>query len=309
MIDSADSHSSNCGSWAKVKDLFAPDLYFSDTVFAAPPYECFDTGHPLTLADDIRYKEQLCDYLRKQIGLFGSEEGREWGVPHADYFEGLMSHRTRFQRASDTDIVIPLFELVFGDAIPLYAHQSDRPTPDNPAYILHHILYAEMPVYYFGNHRYWTDPAGDFKPPPGSEPRLVFARGGKFSLVDQFIKNTYEVLSPLNRVTALLPMTDHRFLTANRKVESTRFGSVVKITVNYGEQDYIAPHAVLPQYGFLVESPQFTAFYARKYRIVSYPAPALFAIDSTGAKTRFYCPLGDRRLEWNGRVIEAGGER
>jgi len=114
----------------QVKELFTPTLYFSDTIFAAGLYECFDPNHPTTPADNLRYKQQLCDYLRGQFGLFGSEEGREWGVAHADYFEGLMSHRTHFQRPSDMDLIIPLFELVYGDAIPIYAHQSDRPRPD-----------------------------------------------------------------------------------------------------------------------------------------------------------------------------------
>jgi hypothetical protein len=213
----------------RVKELFSPTLYFSDTVFAAGLYDCFDRNHPATPADDLRYKQQLCDYLRGEFGLFGSEEGREWGVAHADYFEGLMSHRTRFQRPNDPDVVIPLFELVYGDAIPIYAHQSDRPRPDNPGYILDHLLYAEMPVYHFGNHRYWTRPDGDFKPSSGATNRLVFAHKAGLGLTDGFIKNTYEVLSPLHRLTALMPMTDHRFLTADRTAESTRFGKEVEI--------------------------------------------------------------------------------
>ena len=43
-------------------------------------------------------------------------------------------------------------------------------------------------MYYFGNHRYWTEPAGDFKPPAGSEPRLLFAHKSGLGLVDGFIK-------------------------------------------------------------------------------------------------------------------------
>ena len=174
-------------------------------------------------------KQQLCDYLRGQFGLFGSEEGREWGVAHADYFEGLMSHRTHFQQPNDTDIIIPLFELVYGDAIAIYAHQSDRPRPDNPDYILDHILYAEMPVYNFGNHRYWTRPTG-FQAAGGRRSPVSVRAQSRNGLTDGFIKNTYEVLSPLNRLTALMPMTDHRFLSANRKAESTRFGKDVDIT-------------------------------------------------------------------------------
>ena len=244
-----------------VRQKFAPDVYFVDTVFAANPQECFDPQHPLTRADDLRYKQQFCDYFRKQIGLFGSEEGGEWGVPHADYFEGLLSHKTGYNSRNDpqwesADIIVPLFELVYGDCIPIYTHQSDRPRPDNPAYILDHILYAEMPVYLFGTHRYWTDPSQDFQPPPGSEPRLVFARGGEFDLYDQFIKNTYEVLSPLNRLTALMPMTDHKFLTPDRKVEQTRFGRDVEITVNFGEQSFSTLHADLPAVGLPDRKPQ-----------------------------------------------------
>jgi hypothetical protein len=130
-----------------VKEYFNPDVYFADTVFAVPLYECFDPKHPLTLADDIRYKQQLSDYLRKQVGLFGSEDGLEWGVTRTDYFEGMLSHRTGWNRGgmADGDISVPMFEIVYGDAIPMYTHQSDRARIDDPAHILIHILYSEMP--------------------------------------------------------------------------------------------------------------------------------------------------------------------
>ncbi|MEK7405681.1 MAG: DUF5696 domain-containing protein [Acidobacteriota bacterium] len=299
-----------------VKKQFAPDLYFSDTVFAAPLYECFDRDHPLTKAGDLRYKQELGAYIRKMFGLYGSEEGREWGVAGSDYFEGLMSHRTRFQNPNDTDIVIPLFELVFGDAIPIYAHQSDRPRPDNPGYILDHVLFAEMPVYYFGRHRYWLDPAQEFKPPAGAEARMVFARGGRFGLIDQFIKNTYEVLSPLHRLTALLPMTDHRFVTQDRRVERTRFGKDVEITVNYGPAEYEEPRFRLPQYGFVIESPALVAFHARRYRGLPYEDPPLFVLRSldgrplgSSRQVRIYRGFGDRRVEFKGKTIEVDVEK
>ncbi len=290
---------------------FGPDLYFSDTVFAAPLYECHDPRHPLTKHDDLRYKQELCRYLRRTVGLFGSEEGREWGVPVADYFEGLMSHRTGFQQATQTDIVAPLFHLVYADCIPIYAHQSDRPRPDNPEYILHHILYAEMPVYYFGRHRYWLDPEQHYRPPQDAGERLVFARGGRFNLIDQFIKNTWEVLSPLHRQTALSPMTDHRFLTPDRRVERTRFAGAVEITVNYGPADYQIGSVVLPRYGFLIQSPSLVAFHARRYRGIEYRDPPLFVLRSldgkplaASARVRIYRGFGDRRVEFRGRVLE-----
>ncbi len=294
----------------QVKELFAPTLYFSDTIFAAGLYECFDPKHPASPAEDMGYKQRLCDYLRGQFGLFGSEEGREWGVAHADYFEGLMSHRTHFQRPNDQDIIIPLFELVYGDAIPIYAHQSDRPRPDNPSYILDHILYAEMPVYYFGNHRSWTSTEGDFKPPADAEARLVFAHKPGLGLTDGFIKNTYEVLSPLHRLTALMPMTDHRFLKPNRKAESTRFGKDVEITVNYDASELVVKNAVLPQHGFLIESPTLVAFHARSYGTMHLTQPTMLVVQSLDRKNlkssrsiQMYAAFGDRPAKWNGRGV------
>ena len=139
-----------------------------------------------------------------------------------------------------------------------------------------------MPVYDFGNHRYWTSPDGDFKPQAGAEARLVFAHKAGLGLTDGFIKNTYEVLSPLHRLTALMPMTDHRFLSANRKAESTRFGEDVEITVNYDAADLVLKNAVLPQYGFLIESPTLLAFHARSYGAMKFTQPTMLVVRSSG---------------------------
>ena len=66
---------------------------------------------------------------------------------------------------------------------------------------------------------------------------------------DTLMKNSYEVLSPLNRLTAEREMTSHCFLTADECVEQTTFGNVT-ITVNFGAQPYTcADGSVLPQYG------------------------------------------------------------
>jgi hypothetical protein len=303
---------------AGAKKLFNPDVYFSDTLFATPLYECYSKTHPTDKVEDMHNKQQLIDFIRKTVGLMGSEEGREWAVSRADYFEGLMSHKTGFRRSADQveDIVIPMFEIVYGDAIPIYTHQSDRPRPDDATKILHHVLYAEMPVYYFGNHGYWKDAAQDFQPPAGSERRLVFARGGPFGLIDQFIKNTYEVLSPLGRETALLPMTDHHFLTPDRKVESTRFGDDVEITVNYGERPFATAGATLPEYGFLVEAPRLLALYGTRYKTARFSEPTLFVVHAldgnplpSSGQVRIYRAFGDRRLPIGNRMIEVDHER
>ncbi len=294
-----------------VVQLCDPDLYFSDVIFATPLYECFAPDHPLTMVEDMAAKQKLCDYIRGEVGMFGSEEGREWGVPHADYFEGLMSHRTRWNKPNDHSIILPLFELVFADAIPMYTHQSDRPRPDMPESILGHILYAEMPVYYFGEHRYYQDPVQDFPPPPGSEDKLLYARGGRFCLIDQFIKNTYEVLSPLGRLTATMEMTDHQFLDDKRQVERTRFGDDVDIVVNYGSQEFEWHGALIPKNGFVVSSPSLVAFCANRFQGVDYSEPTMFVIwardemnIAESEDVRIYRGFGDSVVKFRGELKE-----
>jgi hypothetical protein len=293
-----------------VKELCSPDIYFSDVIFATPLYECYASDHPMTMVDDQVAKEQLCDYLRQEVGLFGSEEGREWGVPHADYFEGLMSHRTRWQQPEDTSIILPLFELVFGDAIPLYTHQSDRPSAEMPEYILGHILYAEMPVYDFGNHRYYREVTAESQPVDNNDTKTLYARGGRHCLIDQFIKNTYEVLSPLGRLTALMEMTDHQFLTEDRLVERTRFGTDVNIVVNFSSENFTWQETLIPPRGFAIDSPSLKAFCALRYAGLEYSEPTLFVLWARDGQNleqsgdvRIYHGFGDPRVPFRGATL------
>jgi hypothetical protein len=438
----------------EVKRLFNPTIYFIDTTFAAPPFECFDPNHPLTRSDDIRCKAELCDYASQMMGLFGSEEGQEWAVPHAAYFEGLMSHKC----GDSGQEVIPLFEIVYGDCINLYTHQGDRAGPERADYILDHLLYAEMPVYQFGGHLYfrsgegqggvparpevaevkqtgprtfdityrWTVSGsvaeakwmfvhftssnatrpegiafqGDHKLaaeawkagetatdgpysveiPQGMEGgsevmvgllnesgerqelrglsganaryRLgtVTLREGKISFqaydpskpvgtmcfsrgdngwarnlipTDRFIKNTYEVLSSLNRLTALSPMTDHQFVSEKPRVERSEFSLTpgpsprgrgetarVEIIVNHGPGSYAIGGVDLPEYGFLVRSPSFLAFHATKYGQITYDPSAMFVIQSLdgkpitqSGKLRIYHAFGDPKVEIAGKTF------
>jgi hypothetical protein len=394
-----------------VKRLFAPTAYFTDTTFAAPPYECFAKEHPLTRWDDIRFKSELADYCRRLFGFHGSEMGFEWAVPHSDYFEGILG-RGFYGFPPSGGYAIPLFELVYRDCIALYAHQGDRAGPGSAPYILYHLGYGRMPLYHFGSHLYWKSdaPAGQpqgvarcrvlsvrlvgpraveatyewqavagtkenarafvhferdhniafqndhdlakptstwrqgetvvdgphrFELPegasgsyevwlglyvPGSE-RLPIERddgsgrapGGKLFLsrgklhfvpcapsedlplaafarvdggfaagmgaTDAFIRNTYEFLSPVNELTAAVPMTDHRFLTPDRRVELTRFGDVT-VVINGSAANYVHEGTTLPPFGFLVRSSTFQAMHVLDWAGIRYERPVLFAIRS-----------------------------
>ena len=310
----------------KIAELFGPTIYFIDTTFAWGLVTCEDPTHPMSRWDDMKWKSRLCDLAKEHFGLFGSEEGREWAIPHADYMEGLLSHKIGadrpgkgYARRGDGK-VIPMFEIVYGDCINLYGHQSDRATPDRPDYILSCLLYAEMPVYAFGPHLYYEEKV-IFSSPEGLAPYArCFARADNgwaqgLNETDRLIKNTYEVLSWVNRLTAETPMTNHRFLTDDGNVEWSQFNDV-QIWVNYGSETYTVPpvssligsETVLPQYGCLVVSPTFIAFHASSFGGLDYETPALFtarALDgkplAESGQIRIYHGFGDSRIRLAGQ--------
>jgi hypothetical protein len=263
-----------------VLQLFHPDAYFLDTIFAAPLRFCYDPRHPTNRVQDIHGRQALCDAVRRKDVLLGSEEGNEYGVAHADYFEGMLSQKTHSHHPGAEE-VIPLFEMVYGDSIPIYTHQSDKLTPEQPEQFLDHVLYGEMPVYYTpSSHTYWTTPTFHYSGLPGTRPtQFVFAQGNVASnRVDSFIRNTYEVLRPLSLITVNEHMTDHRFLTPDHSVEMSRFGKDTTIVVNYGDVPYKDGTADLPPYGFYIDSPDYQAFYATRFHTMDFTEPTMMTI-------------------------------
>ena len=128
----------------EIKKRYGFNFHLIDTVFAVPLIPDYNPKCPATRYDDMRGKQRLCQYVRDEIGLLGSEEGIEWAVPVADYFDSLFGQRVNCR---STDVVVPLFEMVFGDCISIY--QGNRTTVTMPNAVLDHILCAEMPSMMF----------------------------------------------------------------------------------------------------------------------------------------------------------------
>ncbi len=88
--------------------------YFLDCVTATGLYECYDPAHPLTRTTDREARVGQLDYLTRGLGLVaGSEQGRDWAVPVADYFEGVMSTTAFF--ANPKEIHAMPFETLSSD--------------------------------------------------------------------------------------------------------------------------------------------------------------------------------------------------
>jgi hypothetical protein len=140
------------------------------------------------------------------------------------------------------------------------------------------------------------NPAGLASPPTGADP-AVFTRADNgwardLHPLDRFVKNTYEILSPLYELTAQVPLAAHQFLSPDRLVQRSVFGvgkDALTVTVNAGSgqwpcQSQAGGEVVLPPYGFLVESPTFVAFHALSWGGVRYEKPVLFTLRALDSK-------------------------
>jgi hypothetical protein len=316
-----------------VKKLTDADAYFIDTTYAAGLQECFDPKHPLTRQDDMKWKQAISDYARDLFGIFGSECGREWAIPHSDFFEGLTGVSGRHYHDAGLEkklgaAVVPLFELVYRDCIALYGKYGYDPA-QAAEYVLHHISLGR-PLHHHSvpAHLYWTVPSKEDAPGLHGEAG-VFTRadhGWAAGLhpLDRFVKNTHEILSPLNEMTAQVPMSRHQFLTPDRRVQRSVFGEgadAMEVIVNAGRSAYRhqskqGGEVVLPPDGFLVESPTFVAFHALSWSGRRYEAPALFTLRSLDGqplvrsrKLRVFHAFGEERIQVGGTTETVIKER
>ncbi|MHC4181078.1 MAG: DUF5696 domain-containing protein, partial [Planctomycetota bacterium] len=317
-----------------IKRLFNPWCYFIDTTYAVGPRESADAECPVNRNTDIEWKIKLSDYARDLFGLFGSECGREWALPHSDFFEGNVGVSGRYYHNLDPQAlgatVIPLFEMVYHDCqicYGKYGYADDQAAE----YVAHHVLCAR-PLHYhrIEDHLYWQQEAADrdivaVRPPM----RAAFVRCDNgwaegMHPTDVFIKNTHEVLGPLHAATAFQRLTELEFLSEDGKLRRATYGSgaeAVTATVNFGNGDAtvttdLGKQVTLPAWGFAVEGPSFVAFYAKKWGGQTYTNGALFAVRPVKAesfaeakKVKIFHGFGDPTIAWQGKIHSVRREK
>jgi hypothetical protein len=157
--------------------------------------------------------------------------------------------------------------------------------------------------------------------PPAGDPALFTRADNGWAagrhVVDRFVKNTHEVLSPLNELTARERMTRHEFLTPDRKVQRSVFGDgagATEVIVNTGADEFrvqskLGGEVVLPPFGFLVESSQFVAFHALSWGGLRYESAPLFTLRAADARplarsrrVQVFHAFGDAQLKLGRRV-------
>lgn len=312
-----------------VKELTHANSYFIDTSYAAGLQECSDPKHPLTRAEDLKWKNELSDYARQEFGIFGSEDGREWAIPHSDFFEGLAGvdgtyYHNKKLLPETGGIPVPLFEIVYRDTEAVYGKYGFD-IFNSADYVLYHLRigrtlnYHDVPV-----HLYWKKPPARVAPPTPKGPHdpALFARAERgwaegLHPFDRFVKNTYEILSPLNELTSEMQMTQFEFLTPDHQVTRTVFGDGPErcvVVVNNGASAFAWDSAAggkvnLPPQGFVIDSPTFVAFRALNWNGLAYRSAPLFTLRSLDGKplagskqVRIFHAFGDPRLKLGGSI-------
>ena len=312
-----------------ISTLFAPWSYFIDTTYAVGPRECHDPNHPIDRNGDIAWKIRLSDYAREQFGIFGSECGREWALPHSDFFEGLVGVSGRYYHNLKPEelgaIVIPFFEMVYHDCQICYGKYGYR--ADQAAeYVAHHVLCAR-PLHYhsFPDHLYWkstNDRDKEDKEDPPSD-RACYTRSDEgwaegMHPLDVFLKNTHEVLGPLHCETAHSVLSKLEFLTKDRSVRSATYGrgsEATKVTVNFGTEEAkvtstSGQEAILPPWGFTIEGPRFAAYNASRWNGQDYDKGTLFTLQamddknlSEARRVRVFHAFGPPSIRWKGKIF------
>jgi len=318
------------GNLPLVKQVANPDLYFIDTTYAVGPQECFDPRHPLARQDDIHWKSALSDYARQVFGMFGSECGREWAVPHADFFEGLASVSGHYFHVLQPDdlgaTVIPFFDMIFHDCIVIHGKYGYNPA-EMAEQVIHHAAMGRT-LYYHNvpDGLYWqTDTVNEQPESEGIVDPALYTRAHNgwaegYCLWDRFIKNTQEILGPLNKRTSQALIDRYEFLDTGRKVRKTTFSNGVVTWVN-GSSEAFNFHTrrwgevVLSPYGLLIEADDFVAFVGTHWNGHPYSTPVLFTLTSLNGKSlakskqvRIFHGFGDPELTWRGQVIHVQRE-
>ncbi len=237
-----------------ISDYGVQLFYFDTLVHQLAP--CVAPNHPSTIEQDEQARLELMQETRNLGTIVGSGEGLNptWALPGLDFFEGLMSLRTyadtRLRIPSggyETDLGqsyakqaaftldetrrIPLYELAFHDYVAGTWNWRDtnfQSTAFSQTKDLFNILYGTMPMWHI-DRTLWE--------------------AHKTAFVDSYKK----IFSVRTRI-GFSEMVDHGWLTADRSVQYTDWGTGDRVIVNFGDAQFNRPgHEPIAAHSFTIE--------------------------------------------------------
>lgn len=177
----------------------------------------------------------LAKYLRSLNLVMGTERGQEHWIPYFDAFEGMTYYYSNVNGVpmSTVSHKAPLFNLVYHDAVANFGKIQD---PDND-------------ITYNGDFR--TKSLRNLLHGNGT---LIFFAPYEYEGMRDMIKMANELVAPLHRETFYEELIDHEYLSADFKVQRSRFSNGTEVTVNLGPVDQsIESGQTIPGYGYHIK--------------------------------------------------------
>ena len=261
----------------------------------------------------------LREHYKKNGVLLGSTYLNEDQVRWCSLIQGLLDHKVRHH---DGARYSPFFSIAYGSAARLEMPGGEVLEPADTDGFLQHILMSAVPRYHLPGERGGSPDQEEQPEVKSDEPLFARCDGGwgdgkGLSIEERFLKNTYEVLSPLARIAYRVPPAQHRTLDEAGLVEEMYYGYDLRIVVNRGRTPFVAEDEdfVLPPDGFWIQHPFFVAFYAKRAFGQDLEGPALFTIQSLegklwlrAEKVRIWHGFGPSRLRIAGKTFEVERE-
>ena len=220
-------------NWAMIKDL-NPKAMFIDTLSASKLLESYEKNNTLSKTQDQMLKIELLGLFKNAGKLVGSEEGCEFVIPLADWFEN------RHNRIGD-GTTIPLWPLVFHDAVICYRYNSFKNIGQAPVWL-------EDMLWGYALHFFMDTSFGRIKNTGGSE-KIGF---GASEMDEEAFKGTFHVDEWHQRI-GTAEMLSHRFLTEDFKVEETIFEPGISIICNFSNEDRTVEGKNIKAYSYLIK--------------------------------------------------------
>lgn len=210
-------------NWEQLSRL-GPRAMFLDTASAVQVYQSYEAGNLLTRAQDMHYKQSLLQFFKSKGLALGSEEGADFAIPYADWFE---NRHVRTPRET-----IPIWPLVFHDAVlcgrytnsDIWAQGGAARNP-YPEWLLD-MLWGYFLISSAHNFNQWPKAA-------------------------EHIRNTLHVDRWFSHVATSV-MVDHHFLTSDCSLELTSFSTGDSIAVNFSPEPLSYLGRTISPHGFSI---------------------------------------------------------
>lgn len=247
--------------------IWPHETYFVDVVQANGLYEDYSKQNPLTRKEWAQAHINILQNLIDKYHVFlGAEWGADFAVNQSVYAHGMMTlQHTWFNTEINSKGTIyyygdwrdgkrPSIMLGQRTAPPLYMQYSINEKLRVPLYeLVYHDAVVTSWRWEDGNHHtpeiWWKKDL--FNILYGSAPLWSLDQSRWDAFKNTFVES-YKNVCPWLQQIAYDEMTNHKFITADGKIQESSFSSGKKVVVNFGDSDYLFNGKTVKSRSYLV---------------------------------------------------------